>query len=326
NDPEPQFVLELSKRLTSHFDVTVLTPHAPGAATREVMANVKVIRYRYAPTGLQTLVHNGGIATNLQKSTWKWLLVPSFIFMQAYYAWRLVNKEKTDVIHAHWIIPQGIIAAALKKLSRRKPAFLVTSHGADLYTLNAKPLRWIKRYVLEKSAGATTVSTAMLEQARLLAPSLKKSLVIPMGVDLEGKFTPDESVLRESHEILFVGRLVEKKGLTYLLDALPTVLKKLPDVRLIIAGFGPLEDKLRRQTLELRLEGNVKFVGALQQDQLPELYRRAALFTAPFVQAESGDQEGLPVALMEAVACGCPVVVGDVLGIGDLLGDAKDEV
>ena len=66
--------------------------------------------------------------------------------------------------------------------------------------------------------------------------------------------------------------------------------------------------------------------GLPELTRMPALYRRAALFVAPFVQAESGDQEGLPVALMEAVACGCPVVAGDVAGIEDLLGRMKPEI
>jgi glycosyltransferase involved in cell wall biosynthesis len=70
----------------------------------------------------------------------------------------------------------------------------------------------------------------------------------------------------------------------------------------------------------------VTFLGALPQSGLPALYRRAAVFVAPFVQAESGDQEGLPVALMEAIACGCPVIAGDVAGLHDLLGEHARDV
>ena len=107
---------------------------------------------------------------------------------------------------------------------------------------------------------------------------------------------------------------------------MPLVLERVPDAFLTIAGFGPEEAALRQQVHALGLAAKVRFLGAVAQTRLPALYRRAALFVAPFVQAESGDQEGLPVALMEAVACGCPVVAGDVAGIEDLLGRMKPEI
>src|SRR5690606_6282774 len=75
-DPEPGFVHELAKRLTDRFRVIVLGPHAPGAKTAEVLDGVEVIRYRYAPERMETLVNDGGIITNLRRSRWKYLLVP----------------------------------------------------------------------------------------------------------------------------------------------------------------------------------------------------------------------------------------------------------
>ncbi len=142
--------------------------------------------------------------------------------------------------------------------------------------------------------------------------------VMPMGVDLERRFTPDEAVTRSTDEILFVGRLVEKKGLRHLLDAMPAILSVRPQARLTIAGFGHEEPALRRQAAALGLDSRVDFIGAVSQSDLPELYRRAAVFVAPFVQARSGDQEGLGLVVVEAIGCGCPVVVGDVPAAADL--------
>src|SRR5690606_19363195 len=109
-DPEPGFVHELAKRLVEHFHVVVVGPHAPGALTQEVIDGVEIHRYRYAPVGLQTLVNNGGIVTNLRRSRWKLSLVPGFLLAQLWCAWRLVNTRKVDLIHAHWLIPQGLLA------------------------------------------------------------------------------------------------------------------------------------------------------------------------------------------------------------------------
>lgn len=320
NDHEPGFVHELCKRMADRFQITVLCPHAPGATRHEVLDGVNIIRYRYALSRWETLVNDGGIVTNLQQKPWKLLLVPGFVLMQAWQAWRLCQKQKIDAVHAHWLIPQGLIAALLGK------PFLVTSHGADLYALRSKPLLMLKRWVLHKAQVATVVSNAMRDIAAELGADLSKVAVVPMGVDMTNRFVPPEVEQRSRSALLFVGRLVEKKGLRYLLEALPMVLRERPDVTLTIAGFGPDEQSLKTQAHKLGLQHAVHFQGAVAQKDLPALYQHAALFVAPFVKAHSGDQEGLPVALMEAVACGCPIVAGDVAGIGDLLGELKTQI
>src|SRR3546814_343096 len=76
-DPEPAFVHELARRLIDRFEVTVLCPHAKGAAPEEILDGVRVVRYRYAPEHFEVLVNDGGIVTNLRHSPWKWLLVRS---------------------------------------------------------------------------------------------------------------------------------------------------------------------------------------------------------------------------------------------------------
>lgn len=320
-DPEPGFVHELAKRLTDQFDVTVLAPHAPGALPREVLDGVGVIRYRYAPAGLETLVNDGGILTNLRRQAWKWLLVPGFLFSLLWATWRAVCLTRPDVIHAHWLLPQGIIVAFLGLLERRTPPFVLTSHGADLYALRARPLQAVKRFVARRAAEVTVVSNAMrTELVRLGVPAARIS-VEPMGVDLSSRFTPDPSVVRSGDEILFVGRLVEKKGLSYLIDAMPTILATRPSACLTIAGFGPEEERLRRQAGTLGLAGKVKFMGPVPQEKLTELYRRAAVFVAPFIETSFGDQEGLGLVLVEAAGCDCPVVTCAVAAVHEVIGD-----
>jgi hypothetical protein len=109
-DPEPAFVHELARRLVDAFEVTVLCPHAAGAATRETFDGVQVLRYRYAPAALESLVNDGGIVANLKRHRWKWLLLPTFVGALAWRAWRLVRRERPAVVHAHWLIPQGVVA------------------------------------------------------------------------------------------------------------------------------------------------------------------------------------------------------------------------
>jgi glycosyltransferase involved in cell wall biosynthesis len=320
-DPEPGFVHELAKRLVVQFEVTVVAPHARGALSREVLDGVSVIRYRYAPDALETLVNDGGILANLRRQAWKWLLVPGFLVSMLWVTWRTVCQARTDVVHAHWLIPQGIVVALLGLLDWRMPPFVLTSHGADLYALRARPLQAMKRFVVRRAAEVTVVSHAMRTELLRLGAQAQHVSVEPMGVDLSSRFTPDASALRSRDEILFVGRLVEKKGLRYLIDAMPIILAERPSAFLTIAGFGPEEEGLQMQTGMLGLAAKVRFMGPVPQEDLATLYRRAAVFVAPFIEAESGDQEGLGLVLVEAAGCDCPVVTCAVAAVREVIGD-----
>lgn len=311
-DPEPGFVHALAQRLTDRFRVIALVPHADGAKTREVLDGVEVHRYRYAPQRWETLVNGGGIVANLKRDRWKCLLVPGFVLAQAWHAWRWRRRERVDIIHAHWLIPQGLIAVLLRYLPGRGVPFLVTSHGADLFALRAWPLPWVKRLVVRHAAATTVVSEGMRREMAALGVDVDTVRVEPMGVDLQRRFRPDAGVARSRTELLFVGRLVEKKGLRHLLDALPLIRSVRPDVTLTVAGFGPELDARREQAQALGLGAAVEFLGAVCQEALPALYRRAAVFVAPFVEAATGDQDGLGLVLVEALGCGCTVVVSSM--------------
>ncbi len=283
------------------------------------MDGVRVVRYRYAPESLQTLVNDGGILGNLKKSRWKWLLVPGFLLSQVLTTARLVRNFRPDVVHAHWLIPQGLAAALALVVARKRPRFVVTSHGADLFSLGAWPFRLLKRFVLRRADLATVVSHAMLPAVQALEPACEV-LVEPMGVDLVGTFCPKPDVARSRSRALFVGRLVEKKGVDHLIRAWPLVLERCPSARLDIAGFGSCEPELRALRESLGLAGSIEFLGPVSHERLPDIYRSAAVLVVPFVAARDGDQEGLGLVMVEAIGCGCPVVAGDVPAVRDVIG------
>jgi glycosyltransferase involved in cell wall biosynthesis len=318
DDPEPGFVHELARRMTDRFDVTVLTPHAMGAALDEQLDGVNVVRYRYAPERLQSLIHGGGIVSNLRRNRWKWLLVPGLLLAQLFATRRLIRQLQPDVVHAHWLIPQGL-AMTLVALFTRAPPIVVTSHGTDLFAFRGWPFTWLKLLVTRRASVLTVVSKAMRDEVLRMRVDPARVAVEPMGVDLQHRFTVDPTVQRSTTEILFVGRLLASKGLSRLIDALPAVLEKVPDAHLTVAGFGPEEQVCRAQVIRLGLEAKVSFCGAMLQRELPNLYRRAAVFVAPFVKTPKGEQEGLGLVLVEAAGCGCPVVAGDVPAVADVV-------
>lgn len=318
-DHEPGFVHELSKRLAADFAVTVLCPHAPGAKVRETLDNVDVVRYRYAPQRWERLVNDGGIVTNLRNHPWMTMLLPGFLLAQLIYALALGWRRRPQVIHAHWIIPQAFIAAIACSAIPCGPPIVATSHGADLFALNGWLPRRLKEWTLRRCAWATVVSHSMLAPLKTLRMPSGRTSVAPMGVDMS-RFAPDSNVARDSGELLFVGRLVEKKGLRHLIDALPLVIARFPDVRLTVIGFGPELAQRQTQVRELGLQDRVCFQGAVAQDQLPALYRRAAMLVAPFTEAKGGDREGLGLVTVEALACGCPVVTTQIEAVKEVFG------
>lgn len=322
-DPEPGFVHELSKRLASEFHVQVICPAAPDTLVKEVVDGVSIHRFRYAPDKLQTLINNGGITTNLRNSPWKYLLVPGFIVAMTWAAARAMRTFRPDALHAHWIIPQGFVAVVARWLSGRTIPLVVTSHGADIYAWNSGLFRRIKSLVARKAAVITVVSRAMKEEVARFDDLDTEVRVAPMGVDLEGRFVPGPAVDRLPAQILFVGRMVEKKGLQHLIDAMPLILSRIPEAKLVVAGFGPEEDERKTQAKTLGVAHAIEFMGATSQERLPSLYRRASVFVAPFVQAAGGDRDGLGLVSVEAAGCGCPVVVSHLPAVEDIF--EKDE-
>lgn len=315
-DHEPGFVHELCRRLTAEFDVVVVAPSAPGAATRECMDGVDVHRFRYAPAAAETLVNDGGIVGNLRRSRWKLALLPGFFAMQAWTAWRITRQRRVAAIHAHWLVPQGLICAVLRRTVWWRIPLVVTSHGSDLFALKGSVFDAIRRFVMDASAAVAVVSRGMRDALVAQVGERTPIHVAPMGVDMTSRFVPGDEP-RSTDEILFVGRLMEVKGLHHLVDAMPAIIARRAGAFLTVVGFGPEEARLRAQVERLGLGDKVRFVGPVAQAELPSHYRRAAVLVAPSVQLRAGDQEGLGLVTIEAMACGCPVVVSDLSTVRD---------
>jgi len=152
----------------------------------------------------------------------------------------------------------------------------------------------------------------------------EKIIVHHMAIDLD-KFTYTEKNIAtgDTIKILTVGRLTEKKGHRYALEAIAKIIARRPNIEFLIAGDGPLRDELTALTHKLNIEKHVCFLGPMQQSEILDLYQQAHIFLLPSVTAADGDQEGIPVVLMEAQACGLPVVATLHSGIPELVADGK---
>ena len=313
DDSEPSFVHELSKRLAATMDVTVLCPSARGARRVEKMDNVKVVRYRYAPNAWETLVHNGGIVGNIRSKPWKAALLPSFLFSQLVTALWVCLRSRPDVIHAHWLIPQGVMAALISICFRWKVPFVVTSHGTDLWSFKGRVLKFIKGWVARRASVVAVVSNAIKKELANQVGEVENVVVAPMGVDLENRFRPTTNKTGSRRQIISVGRLIEAKGMEYLIRALPELVQRFPDSNVLIVGDGPDKARLQGIARELGVANFCEFKGKFSHNALPDLYRSSAVFVAPFLQ------EGLGLVCIEALGCGCPVVASDIPAIADIV-------
>lgn len=277
------------------------------------MGNLEVHRFHYFFTPLQSLAYHGGIMANLKQNRLRYFLVPFFLLSELVALISLIRKYRVDVIHAHWLIPNGLVAVAARALMKSgKPAIVCTSHGTDLYGLHGTIFRWLQKKIISKTDRLTVVSTALRMRAIGLA-NREDIEVIPMGVDLTSAFRPSGTLMRSSNELLFAGRLVEQKGLQYLILAMPEILRRHPHVTLAIAGDGPEKENYQRLAITSGVNKNIRFLGALENAALSELYGSAAMFVSPSLA------EGFGLTLVEAAGCECPVVATDLPAILDIV-------
>lgn len=318
-DPCPRFVLDLCRGLeaTGRVECLTLAPHSPFADTVGSIEGVRVRRYRYAfPAHLQQ-ISGKGIMASLHAQPWRWSLVPSF-FLSQWLAERSAERDfRPAAILAHWLVPQGAIAALAR---HRRTKLIVVCHGGDVAFLSRTDWR---RRIAELLVSRCHRLIAVSEYIRdelidRFGADPKKIRVIPMGVDLKRfgkisaarKSTPHDGMER----IVYVGRLVPGKGLDVLLESLPRLFQNRPLARLEIIGEGPLRRLLEQRINTLGVTQRVIFHGGLPHPELERHLRSASALVVPSVAPE-----GLGLVIPEAFAVRLPVVAAGSGGIANVI-------
>ncbi|MBN1425005.1 glycosyltransferase [Candidatus Fermentibacteria bacterium] len=331
DDTEPAFVFYLSNLLAERgFDITVLVPHAPGAARSERLGSLQVIRFAYAlPRRWQRVCYDGGALPNLKRYWRARLQLPGFLIAQDRAIAQMLRQRPWDLVHAHWIVPQGFFAAL--HCRRRGIPLILTAHAGDVFAMTHPLIRPFGTHALRRAVSCTVNSNATVEAVLRLYAGSQVNLV-PMGVDLSlfHPGVPDEEIVHRhglrGKTVLGVGRFAEKKGFTHLIAAAHILAKEWPDFRLLLVGFGPEEPMLRRQVAELGLSSVVVFAGRVAQTDLARYYRTCQAFALPSVVLPSGDTEGQGVVLLEAMSSCLPVVASAVGGITDIVQDGLNGI
>jgi len=309
---QERFVFNLSRQLVRMgHTVEVHTSRYPNPApSRSVEEGIRVFRYRTLMRPLRNPISPG-------------LLFPRR------------SIEQADVIHTHNEHSFASIAAVI--LGRRfgKPV-LLTVHGRLVMASRIADLtvdcyeRTVSRVVFGAMAGITVLTPAEKERIcrRYHLPETRIT-VVPVGIDLDHwdalRMMPKaayawEGMVREKKVVVTAAQLIRRKGIDYLIRAMPRILAAEPDLILLIAGSGSEEEGLRRLLRSLNLEERIRFLGRIDDTELSALYRAADVFVLPSLS------EGLPTCVMEALAHERPVVATRIDGAKDCFADVAELV
>lgn len=328
-DSTTPFVHHLAQDLVAMgWKVDVLVPHAPTAAKHEILAGISVERFRYLwPERLETVCYQGGALMNLKQNRFNYIKLPALVFFEWAAIIKRLKDGKYDLLHSHWILPQGftgVLAATPLKVPH-----IITVHGSDAFALKGKILSRFKHFSLVNADAVTVNSSATKRQVLSIAPELSDLSLIPLGITETQPDLKRTAKLRlqlkdtKGPLLIFVGRLIDLKGVDDLLHAVALVSKNYEGTRLIILGEGPLRGELEKLTESLGIEKLVKFIGWVDQSDVTNYLSAADIFIGPSKKSPDGSTEAQGLTFLEAMQTGTPVIATKVGGIIDTVQHEK---
>ncbi len=289
--------------------VTVLAPSYQGLGDHEI-DGVAVKRFRYAPAGIERLTHEQGAPNRIRNPLYQALAVP-YVLNGCRVGRKLGREQNFDVVHVHWPFPHGPIGRAVAKASNAP--LLMTAHGAEFALARRK--KWVApllRKALRQADHLVANSNDTASKIKELSGC--DATVVPFGTTVFPKHSPTPANPRP--RVAFTGRLIERKGVEYLLRAIPRILSKC-DTDFFITGSGDQREKLEALAANLGITERVRFLGFVSNEKLNEVYARCDVWVNPSIIDSRGDTEGLGVGAIEAYAHRKPVVASAVGGIPD---------
>jgi phosphatidyl-myo-inositol dimannoside synthase len=252
-------------------------------------------------------------------------LAPLVLLSALRAAGSLLGRSDFDLVHAHWIVPNGPIGAIAA--GRHDLPLVVTLHGSDMaVSERSRTIGRATRWTLARTAAVTAPSGDLLERARRLGASGLREL-IPYGADARALEADPGEVerLRErlglgSDDVVVagVGRLIPVKGFEYLVEAHMKARIARPELRLVLVGDGDLREELRARARSLDAADTVIFAGMVERDEIPAYLAAADIVVVPSVRY-GGYVDGLPNVALEAMAAGKPLVATRVGGLPELV-------
>jgi len=322
-DTHGTFVKHLSEALARRgHDVHVLVPWDPELRP-DPGSPLRVHAFRYVwPKRWHLLGYSRTMQRDVRLKLWAYLQAPLYFLFATRALGRLVRRERIELVHAHWILPNGWVAARVKAATG--VPYAVTLHGSDVFMAERNALfTRLARAALEGAAHVTSCSGDL--ETRLAAlggdGAREKIRLVANGTELPTSTVDGADARRRwglpaaGPLVVAVGRLVDKKGFSYLLEAMPGILDRVPEARIVIGGGGELAGSLARRAEELEVADRVVFTGGLSHPEVLELVAAADVFVMPSVRDPRGNVDGLPIVVLEAMAAGRPVVASAIAGM-----------
>lgn len=313
------FILELARKLAGQgIEVEVVAPHERGIPRDERLDGVRVRRFRYAfPAAWQRVAYGGGIPTNIARSRVARLQVP--VFLLGFWLKAVRSVWDCDLVHCHWTI-SGLVGFLATRL-RRRPLVL-TVRGSDIHLLEKGMVRRLHRMIYGWMDRVVAVSEDIGRKLADAGVDRSKIRVVYNGVDERFQPGDREEVRRrldlseDGFILLFVGLLAPVKGIDVLLEAM----RRVDDRRLlcVLVGDGELREELQRQAEGSGLGEQVIFAGRQPSQEIPVWMQAADLLVLP------SRSEGRPNVVLEAQACGLPVIATRVGGTPELICDGEN--
>ena len=299
--------------------VHLVAPWHPLINRRRVEDGVHFHFFKYAPLrSLNVFGYAAAMKADVSLRVSAFAVAPLALLQSWRIARKIARRHHASLIHAHWVIPSGVTAAA----SAGARPLVISLHGSDVYIAERLlPARLAARRAFGRAAAITACSEDLAQRARALGADATRLSVIPYGVDT-GRFRPDAESANQVRARLGVppdaallasaGRLVRKKGFEYLIDAVAT----MPSAIAAIAGDGSLRAALEARAAASGVSERVRFLGDRAQDDVAALFAAADVIVVPSVRDEAGNVDGLPNVVLEGLASGTPLVTTSAGGIG----------
>jgi glycosyltransferase involved in cell wall biosynthesis len=311
DDPTAPFLLDLLRRQRdAGWEVSVVTTHDAGLPRRQLIDGIPVRRVRYAPGHWEVLAYRGGGHGGL-RSPWHALLLPGLVIGMAIALVGEVRRLRPDVIHAHWLLPSGMVAVAIP---RRKARVVITLHGSDIALVANPVARQVGRLVARRADAVLAVSESLAGQAATLL-GLGPDRIAVGRISLPDHLRPT-ALPGGERRLLAAGRASAEKGFDVLLRALAR--PEAGDWRLTLVTAGPEAANLAR--LAEPLGDRVTIQPLLPQQELMNLVAQHHAVVVP------SRREGLGMFALEAIALGRPVIASTVGGLPEVVTDGADGV